>query len=106
MGLREILNEVLPCIYRSNGSHDWACSNCTTRKRILAAVKHEKFQKGDRVMLTDAALRAGIRSAKRSKTGVVTGFGRDESLIRVRMDGNKQTQSFHQSFFFVTTRNI
>ena len=36
--VQQVLDKVLTCVFRQDGSHDWACCNCTRRKEILAAL--------------------------------------------------------------------
>lgn len=63
-------------------------------------VANERFRMGDRVRLTQLALRNGVapRSAKDRK-GIVTGFSYDKRLVLVRMDGNKCATRYHPDFW-------
>lgn len=61
---------------------------------------HEKFQVGDRVLLTELALRNGIAlRSRKDRHGTVTGFSHDKQFVLVRLDGNKMATAYHRDFW-------
>jgi hypothetical protein len=60
----------------------------------------ERFTKGQRVRVSEIGMShfgPGGRLAR--SVGVVVGFGREEHLVRVRRDGVKYAESYHEKFW-------
>lgn len=57
-----------------------------------------QFAKGQRVRFNHAAAQIGIGQGG-SQTGTVVGFGRNDRLVRVILDGNKTAGTYDHSFF-------
>jgi hypothetical protein len=58
-------------------------------------IAKNKFQIGDKVKLTDSEIRQVLIPHHPTKTGIVTGFGYDPHLVRVKLDGlNKNGKEY------------
>lgn len=61
----------------------------------------QKFQRGDHVV-TSSEYEARLRM--QSRRGLVVGFGRSDTLVRVLVDGIKCPESYHMDFWSVEAR--
>ena len=55
----------------------------------------ERFTKGQRVQYSTKGL---AQLQVRQSPGTVTGFGRQDHLVRVKHDGITEVQTYHQDF--------
>lgn len=59
-----------------------------------------RFKVGQRVRMSEAALRQGVNGPKDRRTGIVVEvYGRDVDMVRVRRDGMKSTEKWAASFW-------
>lgn len=65
-----------------------------------------KLKPGDRVTLSEKALRQGLQGRKNRRTGVITGITRDQNIFRVLRDGMSVVESWHQDFLKRRGRSI
>ena len=59
-----------------------------------------KFRKGDRVEMTDLALRLGLQRKKNRKTGIV--IEADACMypvVRIKRDGDRQSEKWNKDFW-------
>jgi hypothetical protein len=64
-----------------------------------------QFQQGDRVRLSEKG-REHLWHRKGIPTGIIKGRARDPDLIRVLVDENKHTESYHYSFWELDTPEL